>query len=144
VTLTGDTLPRTACVRRTGEQRRRVRPTPTTEDLTAVKLPRYDRRIRIDWSEPGQHAWNLAREIEDVFSRPELTTHHERSFLRPLKTKAIRGNEVWLAPMEQRRLTSICRRFTDAGHLAGWRKMLAEREAERASLAAEEAGDSVH
>jgi hypothetical protein len=133
VTLTNDTLPRTACVRRTGEQRHRVRFIPTTEDLTAVKLNRYDRVIRRDWSEPGQNSWNLAREIEDVFSRPELTTHHEKAFLRALKAKAIsRNDEVWLAPVEQRRLTSICRRFTDAGHLAGWRKMLAEREAERA------------
>ena len=109
------------------------RTTPTTEDVTAVRLPGYDRHIRPDWSNPGEHVINFQREIEDALSRPELTTHSEKAFLRAIKSNAVRGNnEVWLAPMAQRRLTSICRRFTDAGHLAGWRRMLAEREAERA------------
>jgi hypothetical protein len=96
-------------------------------DRIPVKLPRYDRVIRADWSNPREDAWNLAREIEDIHSRPELITPHERGFLRALKSNSIRGNEVWMAPIEQRRLAAITRRFVDVGYAAGWRKAQVER-----------------
>ncbi len=122
---------RTACVRGTGEQ---SAATPRSAalgnaDHEPVKV-RYDRTIRPDWSEPGQHGFNLSREISDLRSRPDLLDDRDRAFLRMVETRSIRGpQDAWLAPVHQRRLANICHRYTSHGHEAAWRKRQAELKA---------------
>jgi hypothetical protein len=53
---------------------------PGVTDLVPVKVP-YDRRIRKDWSDDGFDGRNLAREISDCFSRPELLDDRDERFL---------------------------------------------------------------
>ena len=115
--------------RRAHEKRRSANPVTTLvrevekadADRTPVKV-NYDRVIRANWSEPGRDAWNLAREIDDIRSRPELTADADKVFLRYLETRAIRGSEVWLSPVNLSRLAGICRRYIDPAWGAVWQK----------------------
>lgn len=95
------------------------------DDRQPVKV-RYDRIIRPNWSEPGQDALNLTRELADLRSREALLDDRDKGFIRHLEAKAIRGAEVWVSPVQQRRLVGICRRFTDPAYEAGWRKRQAD------------------
>ena len=115
--------------RRAHEKRRSANPMTTlvreVEKADAVRTPvkvNYDRVIRANWSEPGQDAWNLAREIDDIRSRPELTADADKAFLRCIETRAIRGGEVWLSPVHRRRLAGICRRYIDPAWGVVWQK----------------------
>jgi hypothetical protein len=94
-------------------------------DKTPVKI-KYARAIRSNWSEPGHDAWNLAREIDDIRSRPELLDDRHRGFLHHLETRAIRRGEVWLSPVHQRRLAGMTRRHTDPAWGAVWLKRQAD------------------
>ena len=142
MTLTTDTTtapkPLAAAARTASASRSPVSPAPTDPDRIPVKLPRYDRVIRDNWSNEGEDAWNLKMEIADCRSRPELLEgQSDAGFLRHLEGKAIRREldgsfTVWMSKMEQRRFKRIIQRFVDPGYAAAWRKNLAEREAEKA------------
>ncbi len=98
-------------------------------ELAPVKV-RYDRKIRSDWSEPGQDGFNLSREVSDLRSRPDLLDDRDKAFLRMVETSSIRGpRDVFLSPVHQRRLANICHRYTSHGHEAAWRKRQADLKA---------------
>jgi hypothetical protein len=98
-------------------------------DRTPVKVT-YDRRIRPEWGDKGQDAFNLTHEIADLRSRPDLLDDRDKAFLRMVETRSIRGpHDVWLAPVHQKRLANICHRYTSHGHEAAWRKRQAELKA---------------
>ena len=94
------------------------------------KKPRkvaYDRRIRPNWSEPGQDAWNLNHEMADIRSRPDLMGESDEKFLDYLTRKAIRRTpsgafEVWLSPAQADRLDSLVRRYVDPVAALVWQK----------------------
>ena len=107
----------------------------------AEKEPRkvaYDRRIRPNWSEPGQDGWNLNHEMADIRSRPELMGEADEKFLDYLSHKAIRRApngmfEVWLSPVQQNRLDSLVRRHVDPVAAIIWRKRREQAAAEQAN-----------
>ena len=91
------------------------------KDRTPVKVA-YNRQLRPDWSNPGECAENLRYEIMDLKSRPDLLGGRDMEFLRQLGLKAIRGpHDVWLSPMQHRRLMDMIHRQMFPAHAAKWR-----------------------
>jgi hypothetical protein len=109
---------------------------PTTRRKTdpadyITRRAAYELVIRKEWGEPGQSAFNLRRELANLRSRPDLMTEAEHRLVHHLEKHAIKGAEVHLSPLHERRLASITYRFVNPSAEWAWRRRQAE---EKASL----------
>ena len=82
----------------------------------------YNRQLRPDWSNPGDCVENFRHEVMDLKSRPDLLGSRDIEFLRRLTLHAIRGpRDVYLSPMQRRRLGDMIHRQLYPAHAAKWR-----------------------
>lgn len=91
----------------------------------------YELVIRPAWGEPGQSAFNLRRELANLRSRPDLMDEGEHRLVHHLEKHAIKGAEVHLSPLNERRLARITYRYVNPSAECAWRK----RQSEKAELA---------
>jgi hypothetical protein len=98
-----------------------------SEALRPVRVPRYDRAIRPNWSDEGQHVKNFLHECMDIRARPEWINEADHRFVRSLEKFAIRNGEIWLSELDARRLGHLVDRFTNPHSLLRWQQRQAER-----------------
>jgi hypothetical protein len=116
---------------RPASRRRLTAPAGFTEEDLKVRRVAYDRVIRPNWSEPGQHGLNLARELADCRSRPDLLDESDHRFVRYVESKGVRGHEeAWLSAVHTGRLAGIVRRYIDPVAELLWRKRQAAKKCE--------------
>lgn len=124
----------------------RKRPPKTTSLTEADLTPRrvaYEVVIYSAWGEPGQSAFNLKRECQNLRARPDLMDASEHAFVRHLEKHAIRnGNEVWLSPLHERRLAVLAARYTTLALELAWRRKQAAKQAGTPARFTEEAVDA--